>query len=181
MPGHGEKLNRRREAAIAALLRHPTVGDAAQAIGVHERTLRRWLGQLDFRAAFDRAAETALADAIARLGALAGEAVETLRAGLRGELKSSQVRSAIGILEQAGRLRRRTTRDDVNPGTIIDEAFIEQVSRQAISMIVESGIEPPPVPIPTVPPELLRELGLHESGDAANGSGFHPPAPEDAP
>jgi len=43
MNGHGEKLTRKQDAAIGALLSKPTITGAAGAVGVGEATLRRWL------------------------------------------------------------------------------------------------------------------------------------------
>ena len=43
MKGHGEKLSRNQERAISALLVHPTMTQAADAAGVGEVTLWRWL------------------------------------------------------------------------------------------------------------------------------------------
>ena len=39
MSGHGEKLTRKQEAAIAALLLQPTITAAAAAVGIGEATL----------------------------------------------------------------------------------------------------------------------------------------------
>ncbi len=47
--GHGDKLERKTEAAIVALLAHPTMPEAAKAAGVSETTLWRWLQRDDFR------------------------------------------------------------------------------------------------------------------------------------
>ena len=41
--GHGAKIARKREDAIAALLTQPTVAAAAGVAGIGEKTLRRWL------------------------------------------------------------------------------------------------------------------------------------------
>lgn len=43
MAGHGEKLSRKKELALAALLVSPPLPEAATKVGVHERTLFRWL------------------------------------------------------------------------------------------------------------------------------------------
>jgi len=48
MIGHGEKLTRKRESAIAALLTCSTVAEAASSCGVAESTLRRWLKDQEF-------------------------------------------------------------------------------------------------------------------------------------
>lgn len=42
------KFSRRKELAIAALLEHATLGKAAEACGLSERTLRRWLEDPQF-------------------------------------------------------------------------------------------------------------------------------------
>jgi len=77
--GHGEKLSRRQEAAIAALLLHPTLKAAAKAAGIGEKTLWRWLQDEGFRAAYQAARQEAVSQAIARLQHVAGDAVDTLR------------------------------------------------------------------------------------------------------
>ena len=41
-PGQGEQLTRTQERAIGALLEHGTIGEAASAVGVSERTLHCW-------------------------------------------------------------------------------------------------------------------------------------------
>ena len=43
MKGHGAKFGRKKEQAIAALLSHRSVEDAARAIGLDPNTLLRWL------------------------------------------------------------------------------------------------------------------------------------------
>lgn len=63
MTGQGEKLSRKRDQAIAALLTQPTISEAAKAIGVGEKTLRRWLKVPEFMAAYNAARHEVLADA----------------------------------------------------------------------------------------------------------------------
>lgn len=101
MAGNGRRVAR-REAAIAALLAWPTIGRAATAAGVGERTLRRWLSEDDdFRRAYRDARARALTQAIGVLQAAAGEAVEALRAALTDEAAAVRVRAAIAILDRA--------------------------------------------------------------------------------
>lgn len=101
MKGHGEKLSRKEELAIVALLTRPTVAEAAQACGVSEVTLWRWMQQDAFREHYRQARRTALEGAIATLQQASGEAVATLRRNLTCGLASVEVRAALGILEQA--------------------------------------------------------------------------------
>lgn len=79
MAGHGEKLSRKQEAAIAALLTEPTIEAAARSIGVGERTIRRWM-QLDgFRAQYRQARQALVEGAVSELQRASGEAVRVLR------------------------------------------------------------------------------------------------------
>jgi hypothetical protein len=78
MKGHGEKISRKMEAAIVALLNHPTLGAAAAASGVSESTLLRWQSVPDFQKEYREARQRVLAGAIATLQQAAGDAVETL-------------------------------------------------------------------------------------------------------
>ena len=51
MTGHGEKLTRKQEQAIACLLAEATLTAAASHCGIGEATLRRWLRDPQFEAA----------------------------------------------------------------------------------------------------------------------------------
>jgi hypothetical protein len=99
MTGHGEKLTRKQEAAIADLLGAPTVTAAAAQVGVGERTIRRWLREPSFAAAYRVARRQSVELALARLQQAAGEAVDTLRANLKAEKAADQNRAAVAILE----------------------------------------------------------------------------------
>lgn len=101
--GHGEKLTRRMEAAIAALLTQPTLATAAAACGVGEATLFRWLQRPEFRSAYQAARREALAGAIGVLPAAAGDAVATLLRNLTCGQPGVEVRAASVILETAGK------------------------------------------------------------------------------
>ena len=67
MKGHGEKFGRKKEEAIAALLSHKSVEDAAIAIGLDPNTLLRWMQRPEFRRAYLKARSQAVTQAIARL------------------------------------------------------------------------------------------------------------------
>ena len=79
MPGHGEKLSRNKEKAISALLLTPSIPEAANAIGIHERTLWRWLKDQQFKRAFKDARREVVRQAIAHVQAAMSEAVKTLK------------------------------------------------------------------------------------------------------
>jgi len=78
MSGHGEKLTRRKEAAIAALLQEPTVAKAAAAAGVSEATLSRWMRQAEFAQAYCQARRDTVSAAVARLQQASSTAVDAL-------------------------------------------------------------------------------------------------------
>jgi DNA-binding MurR/RpiR family transcriptional regulator len=80
--GHGEKLTRKAEQAIAALLEHPTIAEAARACGVSERSLLRWLQRPDFQKRYREAQRAIVDGAIGELQAATVEAVKTLRRNL---------------------------------------------------------------------------------------------------
>ena len=78
MTGHGAKFGRKQEEAIAALLSHRSIDDAAQAIHVAPRTLLRWLQLPEFGAAYRKARRAAVSQSAARLQQATGAAVSTL-------------------------------------------------------------------------------------------------------
>jgi IS30 family transposase len=117
MSGHGEKMTRKEEAAIAALLMHPTIGEAAKACGVAESTLWRWLRRGDFQARYRDARAEAVSQAIARLQQISSKAVTTLECVMDAEDSSdtAKVQAAKIVLEMAikgtelAELQRRLT------------------------------------------------------------------------
>ena len=78
MAARGSMLGRKQEEAIAALLTHPNVEQAARSIGIGTRTLLRWLKLPDFQAAYREARRAAFAQAVARLQQGASAAATTL-------------------------------------------------------------------------------------------------------
>ena len=101
MRGHGQKTDRREEQAIAALLAHPTVPEAAAEAGVSAPTLYRWLQQPEFQASYRAARQQLVEVAIARLQQAAAQAVETLQRNLTCGQPGAEIRAALGILDQA--------------------------------------------------------------------------------
>jgi hypothetical protein len=101
MRGHGQKLTRKQEALIAALLTQPTPAKAATKAGVSEATLR-WLNLPVFRAAYRQARRELVEGAIGRIQAATGQAVDTLLSVAKsGERDSDRVRAAVALLDHA--------------------------------------------------------------------------------
>lgn len=104
MSGYDDSsLSTKQHAALVALLNEPTLGAAAQEAGCTEQTLRRWLRQPAFAAAYRRARQQALAQAVGGLHAVAGEAVRTLRSAMAGPNPADAVRAAEAVLAHAFR------------------------------------------------------------------------------
>ncbi len=101
MKGHGEKLGRKDEQAILALLTRPTIPEAAKACGVGEATLWRWMQEPEFRDRYRQARRQVLEGAIASLQQAAGEAATTLRTLLKAESETVRLGACRAILEQA--------------------------------------------------------------------------------
>jgi transposase-like protein len=78
MKGHGSKFDRKREEAVAALLTHRNVEDAARAAGVGVSTLLRWMKEPEFEAPYREARRAAFGQSVARLQQASSAAVSTL-------------------------------------------------------------------------------------------------------
>jgi transposase-like protein len=105
MKGHGAKLPRKQEAAIAALLSHRSIEEAANSIGVSPNTLRRWLEIPHFKEAYLQARRDAVSHAYARLQQNSGAAGSLLMKLLADATTtaSTRVQAARSILEFASK------------------------------------------------------------------------------
>lgn len=101
MKGHGEKLSRKQEQAIAALLSADTIKAAAASCGISEVSLWRWMQLPEFQAQYRQARRQVVERAVSELQAATGEAVETLRRNLHCENAAVEIRAAQIIIEQA--------------------------------------------------------------------------------
>src|SRR4051812_9550045 len=101
MAGHGEKLDRKRQQAVAALLTEPTVGKAAAAAKVGERTLLRWLKEPGFAAEYRAARRTVVEHAVGALQRLTEQAVGALERNLACGKPAAEVRAALGVLDRS--------------------------------------------------------------------------------
>jgi hypothetical protein len=102
MKGHGQKLSRKQEALIAALLSEGTHAAAASKAGLSEATLYRWLRLPAFRAAYRQARRELVECAVGRIQAATGRAVDTLLSVAKdGQKESDRVRDAVALLDHA--------------------------------------------------------------------------------
>lgn len=99
LQGHGEKLSRKTEQAIVALLAHPTIPEAAKSCGMSETTLWRWLQREDFQKQYREAQNKVFDGALGSLQGAMTEAVDCLRRNLNCGLPSAEVQAAKAILD----------------------------------------------------------------------------------
>ena len=92
MIGHGEKLTRKQEAAIAALLAESSIGAAARKARIGEATLQRWLRLPAFAQAYRDARQQLVRCSSTTAGGV-GEAVDTVHR--RGRIKGIRPRVAV--------------------------------------------------------------------------------------
>jgi len=98
----GSMVTSKQEKAIIAL-NQPTTREAAEAAGVSEVTLWRWLQNPEFRASYMEVRRVAVQRAIARTQAATSEAVETLREVMNSQSAkgSERIAAAKAILDYA--------------------------------------------------------------------------------
>ncbi len=103
MTGESAKFTRKKEQAIANLIRYPTIAEAAKATGIAEVTLFRWLQDHAFAESYRQARREVVSQAIAQLQHGTGEAVEALRSVMNGAdtPPSARVSAARSVLDMA--------------------------------------------------------------------------------
>jgi len=99
----GEKLSRKQEEAIAALLTTFTLQEAAQLSGVSVSTLKRWRKDPDFAERFAQARGEVVERALLALLDANAQAVETLRKCLTAKRAGDRIRAAHVILSHTRR------------------------------------------------------------------------------
>ena len=99
--GHGNKLSRKKEQAIIALLEAPTVKEAAEMVKITPATLYKWMALPEFEEAYRKARHRAMGEAIARLQQASSKAVATLWdvMGDQEATPASRVTAARTVLE----------------------------------------------------------------------------------
>jgi len=96
-----DELTDRQRSALLALVEHPTLEEAARAVGLSRRTLYRYLEDPLFLAEYRRLRRAVWERAVGELQTACSEAVSTLRANLGAESEAVQVRAARSILDHA--------------------------------------------------------------------------------
>lgn len=103
MSGSPDRLTPRQHAAVSALLAERTQAGAAQRAGVSEATLRRWMRDPAFLAAYRAARRSIMDGVVTRLQQVAEAAVGALERNLTCGRPGDEIRSAVAILDHAAR------------------------------------------------------------------------------
>ena len=104
MAGHGSKLPRKFEQALAALLSESSVARAAAKVGVSEKTLRNWLKQPDFVAAYRDAQKDLVEAGSVVLKKFNVRAATTLAKNLTCGKPAAEIHAAKVLLEMTMKL-----------------------------------------------------------------------------
>lgn len=127
MTDNGSKLSAKQQRALSALLTSKTVGEAALATGLGERTIYRWLTEPAFRQALS-AAEGVLIDAATRrllqLQTAALDVFESLLAKDAEVSASVQLRAATAATDYL--LKLRELRDIEQRLQALEQRFTER-------------------------------------------------------
>ncbi|MGO4144146.1 hypothetical protein AB4Y77_03600 [Paenarthrobacter sp. YAF11_1] len=120
--GQNDRLTRNQLAGLEALAVTSSTREAAARVGVSERTLRRWMGQAAFMAAYRAQTREVSAHALQSLMAAQQEAVQVLRDGLAADSIPTRIRAASRLLEIGLKVREH----DI-------EERLEELERRAAS------------------------------------------------
>jgi hypothetical protein len=99
--GSARKMPQKKERAIAALLSAGSIGKAAEAAGVSERTLRTWMATPDFAQAYRRARQQVVEHSIGLLQQASVSAVLALLRNLNCGRPASEIAAANALLERS--------------------------------------------------------------------------------
>ncbi len=107
-------MDAKKTQALAALIANPTIRDAAAAAGIDESTLRRYMKDGAFKAAYNRALDELLSDACRAAHNSLCAALEVLKGICLNTEETAQVRvsAARSLLDYALKLREATTVDE---------------------------------------------------------------------
>src|SRR5436190_20170628 len=102
--GHGDRLSRDQERAVATLLVANSIDAAARTLGCHPNCLRGWLKLPAFKGAFEAAKAELLERTIARLQGSLFAVAASLEKDLSDPSAGVRHKAATLLLEHAGKL-----------------------------------------------------------------------------
>ena len=148
----GFKLSKKKEQAIAALLSRRSINAAARSLNIQSKTLRNWLKDEDFSAAYLAARRLVYDHAIATAQAIASEALAELRKILRSKDatngdKIGAARTALQfstiLVDQYDTLERLRALEKAIKNGSSNEAFCEQPGETGSDRATEPGGDGP--------------------------------------
>jgi transposase-like protein len=158
MLGHGGKFSQRMEQAIAALLSHRSVEEAARAVGIGTNTLLRWMKKPEFKAACREARRMVLSHTIGRMQDAAGAAATTVlkimldsNAPAATRLRASEI-----VLDQAAKAGEIEGIED-RVGKLELAAGLARKSRKSSADLTWLSAKPLPFPV-TTPAQIAAPL-----------------------
>ncbi len=166
MLGHGAKFGHKKEQAIAALLSHRNVEEAARAIRISANTLQRWTKEPEFDAAYREARRTAFWQSLARLQDGAGAAVTTLLKIMldTNAPAGTRLRAAEVVLERGGQALEM---EDIEARVAeLERAAKRSPRRSAIVTLVSTQA----LPGPTTPAQISAPRPGSSGADGDDGA-----------
>jgi hypothetical protein len=162
MLGHGAKFGHKVEQAIAALLSHRSVEEAARAVGISANTLLRWLKEPEFDVACREARRTAFSQSIARLQDASGAAVTTvLKIMLDTNAPAgTRLRAAEVVLEQT---TRAIEMEDIEARVAELERAAGSAKRSRKRSAILTLTIPKALPVPATTPAQISAPGFGSS------------------
>jgi hypothetical protein len=153
--GRGAKLPRKQQEAIAALLAHRNVAEAAEAVGISVQTLYRWMGEPAFLAEYATAARAVWGPAMTLVQQKVGDAVlimgnfainpsipeaTRLEAGiyLVGEMKANEVEELTAGVAEMERAEAGAGAPEEAPKTI-GRSLYQRVQRLKARLLRAGG------------------------------------------
>jgi hypothetical protein len=104
---------------------------AATAIGIGEKTLRRWLAEPEFQADYGSARERAVKIAVGRLQGLLSKATDTLERTMTCGNPATEIRAAVAVIEHGFRGAELLDLAERIAMHVVDEARRRGDSRRA--------------------------------------------------
>ncbi len=101
---NGRKTQAVRDRAVVALIESGTILEAAEKCGISERTLRVWIKEADFAAAYAAARRQLIDNALLTLQRASNSAAFVLIKSLKAEDANIAIRASLGILDRAVKL-----------------------------------------------------------------------------
>jgi hypothetical protein len=168
MLGHGAKFGHKIEQAIAALLSHRNVEEAARAAGISANTLLRWSKDPEFNAAYREARRTAFEQSIARLQDASGAAVTTvLKIMLDTNAPAgTRLRAAEVVLERGA---QAMAMEDLEARVVALERAASSSKRSRRRSAILTLLSTKALPVPATPAQISAPRPGSSETDGDNG------------